>query len=381
MIKEFIKKFIDEFAERHSPLIAHIKKEFLLIWRDPKSRVIIFMPPLLQLLVFAHTMTMEVKNLDMVVLDRANTKESRELVSAFEHSRWFRKIIYAQNDTDLQNIIDLGRVQMGLEINSDFSRNLKAGRPTHLQIIVDGRQTNSAAIGGNYATQIISNFEAENFPGGGAVVDIHNRNWFNPNLLYLWFTLSFLISMLSVIVTLLLTALSIAREREIGTFDQLLVSPLSSNQILIGKTVPPMVIALSLTCFMLVVSMIFFKLPFVGNPLLFFLSIFIALFAVTGVGLFISSVCKTQQQAILGVFTFQTPAILLSGFVSPVRDMPVFLQYLTYANPLRFHFATARGLILKGMTGGEILENLIPMTIIAFVTLYLAGWMFKRKLD
>lgn len=384
-MKEKITAFLNNFLERHAYMVALIKKEFLLIWRDPQSRMIIFIPPLLQLFVFAHAMTMEIKNLDMVVLDRAKTRESRELISGFEHSRWFRKIVYAQNETQLKNIIDLGHVQLGLEINSDFSKNLKARKPTSVQIIVDGRQTNSAAIGGAYASQIVSDFGAANFPyvekGRGATVEIRNRNWFNPNLLYLWFTLSFLISMLSVIVTLVLTALSVARERELGTFDQLLVSPLSSNEILIGKTVPAMAIALSLTCFMLAVSMIFFKLPFIGNPLLFFLSIFIALFAVTGVGLFVSSICKTQQQAILGVFTFQTPAILLSGFISPIKDMPVLLQYLTYLNPLRFHVATARGLILKGITGAEILHNLIPLALIAVITLSLAGWMFKRKLD
>ena len=380
-VAAFLNTFWGDFRERHASLIALIRKEFLLIWRDPKSRAIIFVPPLLQLLIFAHAMTMEIKNLDIVVLDRAKTKESRELISGFEHSRWFRKIVYAQNEVQLKDIIDLGHVQVGLEIGGDFSRNLKAKKPAAVQIIVDGRQTNSAAIGGAYASQIITEFEAANYPSTGATVDVHVRHWFNPNLYYLWFTLSFLISMLSVIVTLVLTALSVARERELGTFDQLLVSPLSSNEILIGKTVPPMVIAISLTCFMLLVAMIFFKLPFMGNPLLFFLSIFIALFAVTGVGLFISSICKTQQQAILGVFTFQTPAILLSGFISPIKDMPVFLQYLTYLNPLRFHVATARGLILKGMTGIEILHNLIPLALIAVITLSLAGWMFKRKLD
>jgi len=388
MMREKVAAFLNSFTERHGALIALVKKEFLLIWRDPKSRMIIFVPPLLQLLIFAHVMTMEIKNLDMVVLDRAKTQDSRELISGFEHSKWFRKIIYVQNEAQLKDIIDLGHVQIGLEIGSDFSRNLKSRKPATVQVIVDGRQTNSAAIGGAYASQIIAGFEEANFPPdgavgsrGGAAVEIHIRHWFNPNLYYLWFTLSFLISMLSVIVTLLLTALSVARERELGTFDQLLVSPLSSNEILIGKTVPAMTISLSLTCFMLAVSMIFFKLPFMGNPLLFFLSIFIALFAVTGVGLFISSICKTQQQAILGVFTFQTPAILLSGFISPIKDMPLFLQYLTYLNPLRFHVATARGLILKGMTGVEILHNLIPLALIAVITLSLAGWMFKRKLD
>ncbi len=377
MLKEVFKKI----ATKHPALIALIKKEFLTIWRDPKSRLIVFIPPILQLLIFAHAMTMEVKNIDMVVLDKAKTVESRELISGFEHSKWFRKIIYANNESELKNKIDYGHVQMGLEINSDFSKNIKLKKPTSVQIIVDGRQTNSAAIGSSYANQIISIYEAQNINNGGANINLVNRSWFNPNLLYLWFTLSFLVSMLSVIVTLLLTSLSIARERELGTFDQLTVSPLSVNEILIGKTIPPMIIAIALTSSMLLVARIFFKLPFLGNPILFFISIFIALLAITGVGLFISSICKTQQQAILGVFTFQTPAIMLSGFISPIKDMPIFLQYLTYLNPLRFYVTVTRGLILKGMTGLEILYNMIPLVIIAIITLSLAGWVFKRKLD
>lgn len=187
--------------------------------------------------------------------------------------------------------------------------------------------------------------------------------------------------MLALVITLLLTALSIAREREMGTFDQLIVSPLTSFEILLGKTIPPLVIAMCLTCIMTVIVITAFKIPFMGSFLLFFVSIFISLLSIVGVGLFISSICKTQQQAILGVITFQMPAILLSGFISPIEDMPKFLQYLTLINPIRFFMLLTRGIFLKGMSFHDVFINWIPLILIAIITLSLAMLTFKRKLD
>jgi len=193
--------------------------------------------------------------------------------------------------------------------------------------------------------------------------------------------LTILVAMLALVITLLLTALSIAREREMGTFDQLIVSPLSSFEILLGKTIPPLVIAMALTCIMTILVIVLFKVPFVGSVLLFLISVFVSLLSIVGVGLFISSICKTQQQAILGVITFQMPAILLSGFISTIEDMPVFLQYLTLLNPVRFFMVLSRGIFLKGMGIEDVALNLLPLIIIAIITLSLAGWTFKRKLD
>ena len=183
--------------------------------------------------------------------------------------------------------------------------------------------------------------------------------------------------MLALVITLLLTALSIAREREMGTFDQLIVSPLTSFEILLGKTIPPLVIAMCLTCIMTLIVITAFKIPFMGSFLLFFVSIFISLLSIVGVGLFISSICKTQQQ----VITFQMPAILLSGFISPIEDMPKFLQYLTLINPIRFFMLLTRGIFLKGMSFHDVFINWIPLILIAIITLSLAMLTFKRKLD
>lgn len=362
-------------------ILSLIKKEFLAIWRDPKSRALIIAPPILQLAIFAHAVTMEIKNIDMAVLDRSNTVESRELIHGFESSRWFRSVKSVENEAEIKYLIDTQKIQLALAINSDFDKKLKQKKPTDVQIIVDGRQTNTASIANNYATTIVSQFEAKNYPQRGAKINVQSRSWFNPNMEYLWFTVISLVAMLSLIVTLLLTALSIARERELGTFDQLLVSPLSPVEILTGKTIPPLIIAFILTCFMTSIIVFCFKVPFVGSFFLFLVSNFVALLAIVGVGLFISSICKTQQQAILGVFTFQMPAVLLSGFISPIADMPVFLQYATYLNPLRFYMIITKGLFLKGMSFGDVVQNLIPLILIAALTLSMANWMFKRKLD
>ncbi len=361
-------------------VIALIKKEFITIWNDPKTKGIIFGMPLMQLLIFSNSATMEVRNIDVAVLDRSNTVESRELLSRFENSPRFRKFYYAENEKEFQNKIDTQRVQIGLYINNDFAKKIKSDRATSIQVISDGRQTNSAAIATGYVTQIISNYSNELTGQNGAIINPSVRNWFNPNLEYKWYILTVIVAMLSLITTLILTSLSIARERELGTFDQLIVSPLSSFEILLGKSIPPLIIAMTLTMVMVGIIIIFFHIPFVGSIFLFFTSILISLLAIVGVGLFISSVCNTQQQAILSAMTFMMPSVLLSGCISPIEDMPVILQYLTYLNPVRFFMVLSRGIFLKGMGIENVILNIIPLLVIASITLTLAGRTFKRKL-
>lgn len=362
-------------------ILALIKKEFITIWKDPKSRGIIIAMPLLQLFVFANAITMEVKNIDVALIDRSNSVESRELISRFEHSPRFRRFFYVNNEKEFKEKIDNQKVQIGIYINNDFSSGVKSKKPTNVLVIADGRQTNSAAIAGGYATQIINAYNSEISEIQGASINPVIRNWFNPNLEYRWYILTVIIAMLALVITLLLTALSIAREREMGTFDQLIVSPLSSFEILLGKTIPPLIIALALTLIMTLIVTSCFKVPFAGSIWLFLLAVFVSLLSIVGVGLFISSISKTQQQAILGVITFQMPAVLLSGFISPIEDMPLFWQYLTWINPVRFFMVLTRGIFLKGMGFHDVFVNLIPLIIIAIITLSLASWTFKRNLD
>lgn len=362
-------------------ILALIKKEFLAIWKDPKSRGLILIPPLLQLFIFANALTLEIRNIDMAVLDRSNTVESRELISRFEHSRWFRDVNLVQNEKEIKHLLETQKIQIGMEIANDFSKNIYAKRPAYVQIIVDGRQTNTASIANGYASQIISAYSNEIAPIKGANINLVVRNWFNPNIEYKWFLLVSIITMLALMISILLTAMSIARERELGTFDQLIVSPLTSFEILVGKTIPPLIISIIMTCFMTFMAVHAFKIPFSGSLALFLVSTIISLLSIVGVGLFISSLCKTQQQAVLGVFTFQMPAVLLSGFVSPVEDMPMILQKIDMLNPIKYFMTLSKGIFLKGMEPMDILNNIIPLILIAVLTLSLAGWTFKRKLD
>ena len=370
MIRDFLRR-----------VLALVKKEFITIWNDPKSRGIIVMLPLIQLIIFANAATMEVRNVDVAVIDRDKSVESRELLSRFENSPRFRKFYYVENEKELREKLDNQRAQIALYINNDFSTGIKSQTPTEILIIADGRQTNVAGIASGYASQIIMAYSAEISKNTGASVNVIVRNWFNPNIEYRWYILTIIVAMLSVVVSLILTALSIAREREMGTFDQLIVSPLSSFEILLGKTIPPMIIAMCLTSMMTGIVIGAFKIPFQGSFVLLLASLFISLLSIMGIGLFISSVCKTQQQAILSVMTFMMPAMLLSGFISPIEDMPKFLQMVTFLNPVRFFMVLTRGIFLKGMTLADAVMNWIPLILIAMLTLSLASWTFKRKLD
>ena len=371
-------KMIRDFLRR---VMALIKKEFITIWNDPKTKGIIIGLPLMQLLIFANAVTMEVRNIDVVTFDQSKTVESRELLSRFENSPRFRKFYYVDNMSDFKNKLDTQKVQIGLLINNDFSRNIKSGKTASVQVVADGRQTNSASIASGYASQIITQYGAElSSQSDDAGIKPSVRNWFNPNLEYKWFILTVILAMLSLVTTLILTSLSIARERELGTFDQLIVSPLSSFEILLGKSIPPLIIAMTLTMVMAGIIIAFFHIPFAGSFILFMISIFISLLAIVGVGLFISAICNTQQQAILSVMTFMMPAVLLSGFISPIEDMPLFWQLITWLNPVRFFMQLTRGIVLKGMGLEDVIANLIPLVIIASITLTLAGRTFKRKL-
>lgn len=361
-------------------LLTLIIKEFKAIWKDPRSRMIVTIMPIIQLIVFANAVTMEVKNIDMLVLDNSRSYYSRELISHFANSPWFNSIAVVDTPEQLKQSIDIQKASLALEIPPDFAVSIKNKTGASVQLITDGRQTNSASIIGSYATQIIQSY-AKELSGSEPRLEIVTRNWFNVNLDYKYYSLVSLMAMLSMVIVLLLTSLSIAREKEVGTFDQLIVSPLSSTEILIGKAVPAQLLAWLLTMVMLAISVHFFDFPLVGSLAVFLAADFVALLALVGVGLFISSLCRTQQQAILGVFTFQMPAVLLSGFISPIDNMPVILQYLTYLNPLRFFLVIAKGVLLKNMDMYHVLINLIPLALIAVLTLSIAGWTFKSKLE
>ncbi len=366
-------------------IIALVRKEFLALVRDKRSRMILIMPPLMQLVIFAFAITLEVKNNTLTIFNEDNGAHSAELINRLTHIGAFSELRYAFDGAAMQADIDGQSSLVALHIPSDFSARLERHEPVAVQAIVDGRRSNSGQIALGYLNQIIVAYGAELVPAsvrrGAAGSEIVVRHWFNPNLRYLWFTIPALTMILTTLITMIVTALSVARERELGTFDQLLVSPLSPGQILLGKAIPAYLVAIAEGSVIVIVGTLIYGVPFRGSLLLFYLSLSSYLISLVGIGLFISSLCKTQQQAILGVFSFLLPAILLSGYATPVDNMPRWLQFATLTNPMRHFFVVAKGEFLKALEPAAVWASTWPMLLIAAFTLTAAYWLFRHKLD
>ncbi len=368
---------------RLSRLIALIIKEFQIIWSDPRNRIMIILPPLLQMTLFAFAATLEVNNISMVIYDKDNSQISRGLTDKFENTPIVKTVYHVNNQQDMTSLIDRQKVYLAITIPNDFAKNIYRGESAKVQFILDGRKSNAAQIVQNYATQIVNNYQSEILgvtpPTSKIKIDI--RNWYNPNLDYQWFIVISLTGILAMVMTLSITALAVAQEKELGTFDQIIVSPLKPYEILIGKTIPAIIITLLDVTIMVVAALYLFHIPLMGSVFTLYGCITIFLLSISGVGLFISTLCQTQQQAILGVFAFMAPTVLLSGFVTPIENMPVYLQKFAYINPLTYFFRLMKGIYLKDFPIENIWMNIWPLLIIAFLTLSFAGWFFNKKLD
>jgi ABC-2 type transport system permease protein len=361
-----------------------IVKELLAVWRDKKSRIILIVPPVVQMTVFSFAATLEVKNVPIAVLNRDWGTAARDLVARFEGSPNFGEVRHLGGEPEIARALDSRSVLMVLHIGPDFSRDVAAGRPATVQLLLDGRRSNAAQLVAGYATAIIDRYneelsQAQDTPRPPSVVVA--RVWFNPNLESTWYSVPSLVAILTTLMGLVVTALSVARERELGTFEQLLVSPLEPVEIIIGKTAPALLIGVAEGTVMVLVGVLVFRVPLHGSLALLYGSMVVFLAAVIGVGLFISSLAKTQQQAILGAFVFMVPSMLLSGFASPIENMPDWLQTVTLANPIRYFLVIVKGGFLKDMPAAAVLRNLWPMAVIAAVTLSAATWLFRHRLE
>jgi ABC-2 type transport system permease protein len=365
-------------------IVSLIIKELLALWRDRKSRTILFVPPLFQMLVFSFAATEEAKNVRMAVLNRDSGTASRDLIARFEGAPTFTRIDHLASDDELAQVIDSRQALMVLHIPPDFSRDVWAGRPAKVQLVLDGRRSNAAQLVAGYSAAIVDAYNAElprprRTPRPASAVVA--RTWFNPNLLSTWHSVPSLVAILTTLMGLVVTALSVARERELGTFEQLLVSPLSPTEIIIGKTAPALLVGVGEASGMVLVGVLAFRVPLHGSLVLLYAAMIVYLFAVIGVGLFISALAKTQQQAILGAFVFMVPAMLLSGFASPIENMPDWLQTVSYANPIRYFMVIVKGVFLKDMPTAVALGYVWPMAVIAAVTLTAATWLFTRRME
>ncbi|AWM28655.1 ABC transporter permease [Sinorhizobium fredii] len=365
-------------------LKALIVKELLAVLRDPKGRTILIGPPIIQLLVFSYAATLEVKNVDLMLLNRDNGHWSQELVQQIGGSPTFRSIRLANSPAEVRFAIDNQHVLAALEIGPTFSRDIEAGKPAEVQMIFDGRRSNASQIVSGYLGRIVGTLAAETPAGERAVseaIRVEARNWFNPNLTYQWFMVPNLVASIALLIGLIVTALSVARERELGTFDQLIVSPLRTHEILIGKLIPPMMIGLFHITVYILAAVFIFGVPLRGSLFLLYGSAIFYLAAVVGLGLFISALSMTQQQAILGAFLFMVPAMLLSGFATPIENMPSWLQPVTLINPLRYFLVIVKGVFLKDIPLAEVVHQTLPLCLIAVVTLSSAAWLFRRRLE
>ena len=361
---------------------ALIIKELQTLLGDPQSRILLFMPLVLQTALFPFAVTLDVQNNTLAVLNRDAGPASIELIQRFAQAEAFTQYINLRSEQEMRSTIENQDALLVLYIPVDFSRNVAAGHEADIQAIVDGRRSNSGQIALGYVESIIQSYNSERLIEGGQIApsQIILRHWFNPNLNYKFFVLPSLVAMITTISVLIVTSLSIAREREQGTFDQLLVSPLTPGMIMVGKTVPAVLVAMIQGTMILLAAVIFYRVPFEGSLILLYLSIFFYAIAVSGIGLLISSVCETQQQAFLGVFTFMMPAVMLSGYAAPIDNMPRWLQVVTEANPLRHLIVIVKSIFLKGSSTGFVLDHLWPLILIALITNLAANWMFRRKI-
>ena len=357
-----------------------VVKELLIILRDRHGRMLLIFPPIVQLILFSSAATLEVKNVDLMVLNLDTGRHGQELVYRIGASSRFKRLDIVENPEVMDAALERREILLAMTIPSDFSRKIIDGRGASIQIVYDGRRSNAAQVVDGYMTEIVSRYAVELGDPAATNLDVVERHWFNPNLDHLWTTIASLVAILTLIMTMSFSALSLAREKEMGTFEQLLVTPFRPYEIIAGKLSPCMLIGIFDSHLIFIFGRVLFGVPFRGAYPLLLISIILFSFSIVGFGLMISSIAHTQQQAILGAFTFMVPAIVLSGFAAPVENMPEWLEKAMWLNPMKHAVVIFKGLFLKDMPPELVLANAWPMTAIGCASLLLAGWMFRRRL-
>ncbi len=364
-------------------LQALVLKEFLALLKDKRSRMVVLVPPLIQLLVFGYAATFDLNHVPYALYDEDHGPAARDLISRFAGSPIFRQVAEVSHDDQIAPLVDGKRVLLVLHIGSQFSREIQSGRSGPVQIIMDGRNSNTAAILLSYVNTVLAAFNAdwEQKTGDRSMqIRLETRAWFNPNLLSRWFIVPGIVGLLTLVVTTLVTALSVAREREQGTFDQLQVSPFQPWEILLGKSLPGFFIGLFETTLIVVIAVVWFHVPFRGSLLTLSIGLFFFLLSTVGMGLMISSLSVTQQQVLLGAFLFIVPSIVLSGFATPIANMPHWVQQITLLNPLRYFLIILHGVFLEDVPFHLLIGQFWPMALIGLMNLTLAGLLFRRRL-
>lgn len=367
-------------------ILAITRKEVLILFTRPLERRILILPPMVLMFLFSWAATREVRNVDLAILDRDHGAWSLEIRQRLEGAPTFRSVLAAPDMRTAREALDMQRVLFVLVFAEDFSRRVEAGEPASVQILLDGRRANAAQVVQTYVAAIVNDVAASTpraqtaaARGQGARVDVEVINWFNPNLESTWFYLPNLIGLISMMMGFLVTGLSVARERELGTFDQMLVSPAQPTEIAIAKLIPGCLVVLAQGTVFTLGAHVIFHVPLEGSLVLLYAALLIFGVAVSGIGLMVSSFAATQQQAFLGCFTVAVPLILLSGYASPVDNMPQALQYLGEADPLRHCLTIIQGVFLKDMSLRGAMPYLVKMAAIAVTATVVAIRMFRKR--
>jgi ABC-2 type transport system permease protein len=370
--------------------IRHIIiKEFIQVLRDKKLRFFLIVPPLIQLLTYGYVVNFDIKHVALAVFDESGTMESRQLIDRFTSTDWFDVKYYVKSQKELLHLVDRGDITMALWIQWDFATRMRQGKSGRLQVIVDATDSNAALIVSRYAGTVIADYnqlqldrrlarQGQEWAGqSGRPLDIEPRAWFNSNLISRYSMVPGVIAMVVLLVSLMLTALSVVREKEIGTLEQILVTPIRPIELMLGKTIPFVIISLLEVAMVTALGILWFEVPFRGSFLVLLLGTMAFLFNSVGLGLLISTVSSTQQQAMMAGNLFLTPAILLSGLIFPIANMPVFFQYLTYLNPLMYFVIVTQGIFLKGAGLVLLWPQITAMTVLGMGMLGLAVARFK----
>jgi ABC-2 type transport system permease protein len=368
---------------------AILVKEFKQIFRDPRMKTVIFVTPLLQIILFGYAANKDINYVPTTIYDRDNTKESRELQHAFTYSTYFVPERFIYSDGEQNNLLDKGLATVVIRIDRGFGRDLMAGKDASIQLTFDGTDSNTAMVVMGYANSIISRYQQDlieervaslGWTRGVPSVDLRDRAWFNGNLISRNYYLPGVIASIVTMMSLLLTAMAIVKEKEIGTMEQLIVSPIQPLELIIGKLLPFAVIALIQINLITALGVLWFHIPLRGSLLLLLFSTCVYLFTTLGIGLFISTISATQQEAEMSIFLFYMPTILLSGFAYPIANMPKVIQYFTFINPLRYFMVIIRSIFLKGVGLDVLWMQLLPLAAMGFFMISLSALRFRKSL-
>lgn len=379
-------------------ILVILRKEFIQALREPRMRVLLFVPPMVQLIVFGFAVNLDVDHARIAWMDMDRTPASRDLRERFEGSGRFDVVALPQNEAEVHQALDRGTAQAVVRVLPEFERDIRRGTPAQVQVLVDGTNSNTAELISSYAQSIVAEYaqtagaQRQNSrvmtvsPNAAPnlsmpELDTRSRVWFNPDLYSRNYFVPGVIANIIMIVTLMLTALAIVREKEIGTMEQLMVTPIRPVELMLGKALPFAMVGMIDVALVTTIALLVFHIPFRGSPLLLIFCSAIYLMTTLGAGLLLSTISATQQQAMMANFFFSTPAFMLSGFAFPIRNMPVPVQYLTYLNPLRYFIEIVRGLFLKGVGADVLWPQILALAAFGLAVLSLAVIRFRKTLD